>query len=83
MEQDRNKPIIKELEEGTYYWCSCGKSLNNPFCDGSHKGTDKIPLPVTVDICCGKKKTIAFCNCRKSKNLPYCDGSHKNENPAL
>lgn len=73
---NNNQPILKDLGEGTYHWCSCGKSANNPFCDGSHKGSDKIPLEFKIDICCGKKKSVALCACKKTKNPPFCDGSH-------
>ena len=39
-------PIRMEMEPGTYYWCSCGKSSNQPFCDGSHKGSSFSPMAV-------------------------------------
>lgn len=61
------------LEPGTYYWCSCGKSKNQPFCDGSHQGSEFAPLPFTVD----EKKEVWLCQCKHSKNKPYCDGTHK------
>ena len=63
-----------EVEAGkTYYWCSCGKSASQPFCDGSHKGSAFSPMAVTAD----ESKTARFCGCKHSKNAPYCDGSHK------
>ena len=68
-------PFIKELEPGTYYWCTCGRSKTSPFCDGSHKETDKQPLQFTV----AEKKKAALCNCAKTKRPPYCDGSHAKE----
>lgn len=66
------KPAVMELEAGTYYWCSCGQSKNQPFCDGSHKGTDFTPVQVKLET----KKTVAFCNCKHSQNSAFCDGSH-------
>ena len=66
------KPVLLELEAGTYYWCSCGKSNNQPFCNGSHKGTEFTPLAFEVT----EKKNVAICNCKHTSNPPYCDGSH-------
>ena len=67
------EPAVLELEPGTYYWCSCGKSANQPFCDGSHEGTDFTPQMVEIT----EKKTVALCQCKHSKNGAFCDGSHK------
>ncbi|MCG5058051.1 MAG: CDGSH iron-sulfur domain-containing protein [Limnoraphis sp. WC205] len=66
------KPTVMELEPGTYYWCSCGHSAKQPFCDGSHKGTELTP--VAFDIT--EKKSVALCLCKHTNNLPFCDGSH-------
>lgn len=66
------KPVLLELEAGTYYWCSCGKSNNQPFCNGSHKGTEFTPLAFEVT----EKSKVAICNCKHTSNPPYCDGSH-------
>ncbi|MDX8392296.1 MAG: CDGSH iron-sulfur domain-containing protein [Mariprofundaceae bacterium] len=66
------EPAVLELEPGTYYWCACGKSANQPFCDGSHKGSEFEPLVVEID----EKKTVALCQCKHSKNKPFCDGTH-------
>lgn len=68
------KPTVLELEPGTYYWCACGKSANQPFCDGSHQGTAFQPQVFTID----EKKRVALCNCKYSANTPFCDGAHKN-----
>jgi CDGSH-type Zn-finger protein len=57
----------------TYYWCSCGESKSQPFCDGSHKGTDFSPVPYTAE----KDGTVYFCACKQSANGVLCDGSHK------
>ncbi|MBP0021387.1 MAG: CDGSH iron-sulfur domain-containing protein [Cyanobacteria bacterium SBLK] len=66
------KPTVLELEAGTYYWCSCGQSKDQPFCDGSHAGTDFTPLKFTVE----EKKTVALCQCKATANQPFCDGAH-------
>ncbi len=65
-------PIVMELEAGTYYWCACGKSKKQPYCDGSHEGT--VFNPVKQEI--KEKKTVAWCACKHSKNAPFCDGYH-------
>lgn len=56
----------------TRYWCSCGRSASQPFCDGSHKGTDMTPLPYTAE----RDKIVFFCGCKQSSTGPLCDGSH-------
>jgi CDGSH-type Zn-finger protein len=66
-------PAAVELEAGTYYWCACGKSAKQPFCDGSHKGSSFTPKPFTLEA----KKTVYLCQCKHSKNPPFCDGTHK------
>ncbi len=68
------KPVVMELEAGSYYWCSCGKSGQQPFCDGAHKETGFAPLKFDV----AEKKTVALCNCKYTQNTPFCDGSHTN-----
>ena len=67
-----NTPTVMELEPGTYYWCSCGLSAKQPFCDGSHKGTDFSPGEFVVE----KKKRFALCRCKRTETPPLCDGSH-------
>jgi len=66
-------PAVQEAEKGSYYWCACGKSKAQPFCDGSHKGTDFTPLKTEI----GETKTVAWCLCKHTHNPPFCDGSHK------
>ena len=67
-------PIAVEVEEGkTYWWCTCGKSAKQPFCDGSHKGSEFTPLRHDAT----RTGTAWFCGCKHSKNAPLCDGSHK------
>lgn len=66
-------PAVLELEAGTYYYCSCGRSKNQPFCDGSHAGTDFVPQAFELT----QKKTVAICQCKHSKTPPFCDGTHQ------
>ncbi|MBU1014315.1 MAG: CDGSH iron-sulfur domain-containing protein [Bacteroidetes bacterium] len=66
-------PKAIEMEPGDYYWCACGKSANQPFCDGSHKGSEFSPKLIKIE----EKKTIYWCMCKQTKNPPFCDGTHK------
>ncbi|MBO6897924.1 MAG: CDGSH iron-sulfur domain-containing protein [Shimia sp.] len=67
------RPVKVELEEGkTYFWCSCGKSKNQPFCDGSHTGTEMKPQKFTAE----KGGDAFLCQCKASANAPFCDGTH-------
>eukprot|EP00730_Choanoeca_flexa_P007672 TRINITY_DN12373_c3_g2_i2.p1 TRINITY_DN12373_c3_g2~~TRINITY_DN12373_c3_g2_i2.p1 ORF type:complete len:118 (+),score=26.76 TRINITY_DN12373_c3_g2_i2:472-825(+) len=69
-------PIPVEVEAGkTYYWCACGRSANQPFCDGSHKGTEFKPMAWKAE----KTETKYFCACKATGNAPFCDGSHAKE----
>jgi len=66
-------PFTVDLEAGkNYHWCACGQSKNQPYCDGSHKGTDFVPVAFTA------KETgkAHLCGCKHTKNPPYCDGTH-------
>ena len=66
-------PIPTDVVAGkTYYWCSCGESSKQPFCDGSHQGTEFTPVKYEAD----KDKKVFFCGCKISANSPLCDGSH-------
>ena len=67
------KPI--QVEAGkTYYWCACGKSTNQPFCNGAHKDTAFTPMAWTAE----ETKTVYFCQCKHTRKAPLCDGSHNN-----
>jgi len=69
-----NKPIKVDVTEGEeYYFCTCGRSNKQPFCDGSHAGTDFKPKPFTAE----STGDAFLCQCKHSANLPFCDGSHK------
>ena len=65
-------PAIVELDGGTYYWCRCGQSQNQPFCDGAHAGTDFSPMKVELT----EKRRVALCQCKHTGNEPFCDGAH-------
>lgn len=70
-----NQPIAIDVKAGkSYWWCTCGKSKNQPFCDGSHKGSEFSPMEYQAT----EDSTQWFCTCKKTKNSPMCDGSHKN-----
>lgn len=66
-------PYPVEVTAGkTYFWCSCGKSANQPFCDGSHKDTGFSPVKFTAE----EDRKVFFCGCKASAKSPMCDGSH-------
>ena len=69
----QKSPFPVEVEAGkTYFWCACGRSAKQPFCDGSHKGTDFSPLKHTAE----KDGKLFFCGCKKTGKSPLCDGTH-------
>lgn len=68
----KKSPFVLDIEAGNYFWCACGKSAKQPYCDGSHKGTEFKPLKTSIDT----KGTKAWCGCKNTKNPPFCDGSH-------
>jgi CDGSH-type Zn-finger protein len=69
----QKSPYPVELEAGkTYFWCACGRSRKQPFCDGSHKDTGISPLPYSA----AEAKKVWFCGCKSTKKSPLCDGSH-------
>ena len=68
------KPKKAALIKGEeYHFCACGRSSNQPFCDGSHAGTDFKPMPFVAE----EDGDAYLCQCKHSGNLPFCDGSHK------
>jgi CDGSH-type Zn-finger protein len=68
-------PYGVEVEAGeSYFWCACGKSSKQPFCDGSHKGSDFTPLKYEAT----ESAKVYFCGCKQTASAPLCDGSHKN-----
>ncbi len=69
----QKSPFVLTTEPGTYWWCACGKSQNQPFCDGSHKTTEFEPIQVDVS----EKRNIAWCGCKLSNKQMFCDGTHK------
>lgn len=69
----QKSPYAVELQQGKKYaWCSCGKSAGQPFCDGSHKGTEFAPVVFTAE----ETKTVYLCGCKQTGNKPFCDGAH-------
>jgi CDGSH-type Zn-finger protein len=72
-EKAGSSPIGIVVEEGkSYFWCTCGKSSKQPFCDGSHKGTEFTPLAYKAE----ENKKVFFCTCKQTDDQPLCDGSH-------
>ena len=66
-------PFPVEVEEGkTYFWCACGRSASQPFCDGSHKDTGITPMKYTAEV----SKKLFFCGCKATDKAPLCDGTH-------
>jgi len=69
----QNSPYAVDVIEGEEcYWCSCGRSKSQPFCDGSHRDTTFEPVAVKAE----KTETVYLCGCKKTGNAPFCDGSH-------
>jgi len=68
------EPIAIDVEEGkSYFWCSCGQSKNQPFCDGSHEDTNFLPMKWEAEA----SETKYFCTCKQTEGQPFCDGSHQ------
>ena len=71
--QKKSMPV--EVEAGkTYYWCACGRSAKQPFCDGSHKGGSFTPMKFEAET----SGIVSFCGCKATGKAPRCDGNHKN-----
>ncbi len=69
----QGSPYEVDVEEGkTYTWCACGRSANQPYCDGSHADTAFKPVAYMSK----KNGTVFFCGCKKTQSRPLCDGSH-------
>lgn len=70
----RTAPMVVDVEAGrSYWWCACGRSRTQPFCDGSHKGSSFTPLEWRAEV--SERKW--FCACKHTATRPFCDGSHK------
>ncbi|MBD8524204.1 CDGSH iron-sulfur domain-containing protein [Pseudomarimonas arenosa] len=70
----QRSPFPVDLEAGkTYWWCACGRSQNQPFCDGSHKGSGLMPVRLDAE----RSERLWLCGCKRTANAPRCDGSHK------
>ncbi len=65
-------PLVQDVEPGTYWWCACGRSSNQPFCDGSHKGTGLAPKEVKIT----ESGKAPWCMCKHTQTPPFCDGAH-------
>ena len=69
----QKSPYAVDVEAGKkYFWCACGKSATQPFCDGTHKGSEFVPLAYTAEAA----KTLYFCGCKATGKAPLCDGTH-------
>ena len=70
----QRSPILEDLESGKrYFWCACGRSKSQPFCDGSNKGTGFSPVQYEA----AEAGKVFFCCCKQTSNPPFCDGTHK------
>ncbi|WP_410499409.1 CDGSH iron-sulfur domain-containing protein [Chitinibacter sp. S2-10] len=66
-------PYEVEVEAGkTYFWCACGHSKTQPFCDGSHRHTHMTPIKFVAE----ESETVYLCGCKHSESKPFCDGTH-------
>jgi CDGSH-type Zn-finger protein len=70
----QKSPYAVQVEAGkTYYWCACGRSKSQPYCDGSHRGSGTTP----VEFRPTQTGTVYLCGCKRSKTQPHCDGTHR------
>lgn len=66
-------PVALDVEaDRNYWWCSCGRSAKQPFCDGAHAGTPFTPVKFTAT----ETRKVFLCTCKATANPPFCDGSH-------
>jgi CDGSH iron-sulfur domain-containing protein 3 len=66
-------PYPVDVQAGRkYFWCACGRSSRQPFCDGSHEGTSFTPMAYAAE----KDRTLYFCGCKQTGRAPFCDGTH-------
>ena len=65
-------PYIEVVKPNKYAWCACGRSVKQPYCDGTHQGSGKSPLAYTAET----KEQLYVCGCGKTGTIPFCDGSH-------
>ncbi len=71
----QKEPYATEVEAGkSYHWCACGRSKNQPFCDGSHQDTSFEPVAFTAE----RTETVYLCGCKRTSGQPFCDGTHNN-----
>ncbi|MBI4665919.1 MAG: CDGSH iron-sulfur domain-containing protein [Nitrospinae bacterium] len=68
----KKNPLVLHMEPGVYWWCACGRSANQPFCDGAHKGTGIEPKEVKIT----ESGKVPWCMCKHTKMSPWCDGAH-------
>ena len=69
----QKSPFAIDVTDGkTYFWCTCGQSSKQPFCDGSHKDSGFEPMKYTAE----KDGKLFFCGCKATQNAPLCDGTH-------
>lgn len=68
----QRSPFAVELAPGDYWWCQCGMSRRQPFCDGTHKSTEFTPVKFRAS----EAQKVWLCGCKRSAGKPFCDGSH-------